>query len=351
MFFCFSFFFLNLILFLDSDGNPIPRRVKVVDPAPIIRIETEEEKSLRLSLEAEAKEKSDEDYLISKLPIVYQEYILCLDTLKQNRRFTENQLQNILRYSKLFTSTLERIDREYFKEERNKRATMITANKHFIANEKSESEREDEYERINEELETAGKPITAEDVSYRYRTDCILNMKSTISEWSTYIVFRGPLQIIQAVAYMLDYPTQAVVNASNRAEWSKIKLLLGSNEFFQLLNDYDPRQPQVRTDAEKHATVDSIKRLIQSINIDSEELKLINYPLYELRGWVLDALDVKRRAEKERKEAKRAAEKAAREEQERLEEERRQQEEDEERKRQGHDDDDEERDETEEDDD
>ena len=73
--------------------------------------ETEEEREEREKREREQKEEADELYLVSHLPKQTQDYAVCMDTLGQNRRFTEEEIELSHRFAKLLRSTMLRLDR------------------------------------------------------------------------------------------------------------------------------------------------------------------------------------------------------------------------------------------------
>jgi len=305
--------------------------------------ESDEARDAREAAEEEARLKAEEEFILSNLSSrSLTQYALCLDTLNQplGRRFSEEQLATIARFAKLLQDKLVELDRADFTAERKRRLALVNFQREILeSNEsgalRSEEERAEELERLSDELEAAGRPMTEEDVRYRYRTDLLLHpsLKEQIAAWadSAEGLPRGNGQqgliILQAALFLLGYEKNQVVDASERADWTRMRAaLLQADDFFARLRDYDPR-------ATSHDSVPAERKYTESVsvtklvgrgpssdgaddagagsvnNIIYEEVKERNYALSELLLWVRDALEVKRRAKLERAKQKRDEEK------------------------------------------
>jgi len=325
--------------------------------------ETEEEREEREEKERAERERAEEEFIIQHINRPLISYALCLDTLGGvggsasgvagvPRRFSDEQMESIQKAAKKLQQKLVELDRAAFTIQRQKRKQLLEFQRDVLAslsgggNEedgsgaggepvglaqgvlRSEEEKAEEMDRISDELEQAGKHNTDEDVAYAYRTELILtNFKPFLSEYGEHMSgIRGPMEILQAVFYLLGYPKSAVIDAQGQPEWSRMRQLFSGEgeEFFGKLRDYDPRATSFDSVSkeDRYTQSPAVSKLIESLNV--EEVRERNYILSELLLWVRDVLAVKKRAKiekalAERAEAKRRAaeEKAKREEEER----------------------------------
>mmetsp|Transcript_30134 Transcript_30134/g.42025 ORF Transcript_30134/g.42025 Transcript_30134/m.42025 type:complete len:637 (-) Transcript_30134:241-2151(-) len=271
--------------------------------------ETEEEKAAREAAEAEAKAAAEELYLINHLPKTSLDYAICLDTLGKSRRFSDEEVAYVKGMVSMLNEAVLRIDRTLFKEERARRANLVEYNE--SVEEKSEDERTQELERLKGTMERAGtgSPTTDADVAFKYRQNTVMALREKYVEFRNFNVFRGPLAILQALFFMLDYDKVSVSDLDGKPDWNKMRAKL-DEEFFNKLTTYEPRQPQLRNQATQHATVANLRKMVSVFN--AETVTKTNQPLAELLGYIRDALAVKAQARQERKEAKAAAEAEAR---------------------------------------
>lgn len=276
--------------------------------------ETADEKAVRLAKEQRVKDEEDESLLLSELQLEQVEYALCLDTLDQNRRFTPEEVTKIKEYGKLLTSTLERIDRDMFKTERMRRAMLMEVNNN--AEDEDHETKRNSFDAIAGQLEKLDRPAEEEDIQFTYRRNIILSMRKILAEFRTYNVFRGPLEILQALLYLLGYTQDQVSDSKGSPSWKKVRVLF-NDELFVKLKEYDPRNSPPRPKEDKYATIKNIRKLIGAH--EYEDVRDKNYPLAEMFGYVIDALNVKRQQKEERRIAAELAEqKRIEEEEERL---------------------------------
>lgn len=266
--------------------------------------ETEEEREARELAEAAAKQAAEELYLVTHLPKKSLDYAICLDTLGQNRRFAEEEIAYIKKMVSQLNETVVRIDRQLFKEERIRRAALVEYNE--SVEEKTEDEKKQEMDRLKSSLERAGTSSTTEaDVAFKYRQNNVMGLREKLVEFRQFNVFRGPLDIMQALFFMLDYLKTDVSDLDGKPDWNKIRANL-DDDFFNKLQAYDPRDQQIRKKDQQHATVANLRKMIAPFT--DEDVKAKNVVLCEIMGYVRDALAVKKQARQERKEARLAAE-------------------------------------------
>jgi hypothetical protein len=262
----------------------------------------------------EERARAEEDYLLTKIKKIPKHFVLCVDSLGQNRRMTENEVKEIIRLSHLILNSLQRLDRSAFTAERFRRADLISASKDFQSqlDAKSDEERNEDNEKLKDELESAGEAHTESDIALKYNRELILAQKTTIADWKHLELFRGPCIILQAFLYCLGYEPNQVIDADGKAEWKKIRSLI-DEKFFQKISSIHPRLETGKPPA--HATHKAIEKLIEGV--DSEELKERNSFLQLFLGFVQAFIGV-RRALKEELKAAEEAERARKEEEERL---------------------------------
>lgn len=271
-------------------------QVEEVEPEP----ETEEQVAARLAAERAA----EEEYLISKLSKKQRDLALSLDSLGQANRFNAQQLSLINKYAILLQQNMDRLDKALFKIEKEKRKSLVDLTR--THEEKDEEERATELEQLSEELLSEGKPNTTADAQYRYRYNLLVSLKPTILDFASHHVFRGPLVVLQALFYLLEYPKEDICNAEEQPDWKKMKTKI-SDELYTKFQEYDPRAPTIKTKkGSKYNSPENIINLLASV--EYEEVRERNYPLAEIYNFIKDALSLKQQAQEERAEAKRQAE-------------------------------------------
>lgn len=299
------------------------------------------QRALEKKREQEKKAKDEEEKLIGSLVKHSVNYAICFDTLGQNRRFNDEEIMKILKFAKLLTKTLVRIDRETFKKERGARKMIGDLLKNVT--EKSEEDRKLEMDARAEELKreeaesgNAGEGVVSQaDVSFDYHRNLLQSLKQHICEFRTYNVFRGPLQILQCLLYLVGNckSKEEIADSDNKPLWNKVRVRL-NDELFQQISNYDPRQAQNKDmDAEVEAlraatnnhtlkgkkaqlaiaavkkkreeevtSLTSLTRLVEGL--DDEAVRAKNYPLFEVLNYVRSVLHLRRwtRAHRKRRE-------------------------------------------------
>lgn len=266
--------------------------------------ETEEEKLLREKAEADQIAEANELFLISHLPKNSMDFVVCMDTLGLGSRYTDEQLELSRRFIKLMKDTLLRLDRFLFKEERLKRAALGEMN---TVETPSDDEIATEKERLLASLERQGLATTDADVQFKYRQGVVRTLKMMIAEFRSYNVFNGDIKVLQALFYMLDYSREEIADVDNKPVWNKMRLKF-NEDLFQKIQNYEPREAQMRSKGSKYATVKALKALLKGLTI--EKVKEKNHILSEIFGLISDALAVKAQAKAERLAAKKAAKEA-----------------------------------------
>lgn len=249
----------------------------------------------------------NEVYIIAKVPKQAMEFALCIDTLGQGRRLSEEDMETIKRFALLFRNTCERLDRAIFTAERLKRKSEVAGDAETSA--LSEDEIKDEKERIQANLERLQQPFTEKDVEFQYIKATVNTLREQIAEFKTYNVFKGHMEVILALLYMLDYKKNDLMGSDGNPSWKKIRTCFNDN-LFNAITSYEPRDQQVRSKGQKYATVKSIQKMLK--DLDAEVVHGRNKRVGTMYDYVLAAIEVKAQAKTERKEAKKLAEEEAR---------------------------------------
>lgn len=263
---------------------------------------TPEQKEARAKKQAEEAAQKAEAELLETIGKRTVEYAVCADTLGQNRRFSDAELAEVMRFTALLQTTLIRIDRKLFLEELARRDALA---KYGAENEKNEEDVAAEIEEkrlawLKEHKDQKDAKQSPEEAAFRYRKDVVYSLRAAIAEFRTYNVFKGPLQVLQCLFYMLDYTQVQVADKDNVADWKRMRLLF-SEPLFNAILAYDPTVEQVRGRANAYAKIKNLQKLLKGITYD--QLKQQNLPLAELFAYIDDALKLKKRARDERKKA------------------------------------------------
>jgi uncharacterized protein YozE (UPF0346 family) len=144
--------------------------------------ETEEAREAREKAEQEQQEEANELYLVAHLPKESRDYAVCMDTLGQNRRFSDEEVALAHEFAKLLRSTVLRLDRALFKIDRLKR---LSATDEAIEV-PSEKERGTALASLKSELEKAGAPATEADLSFKHRQGVINTITATLEHYNRY---------------------------------------------------------------------------------------------------------------------------------------------------------------------
>jgi hypothetical protein len=272
---------------------------------------TEEQAALELA-QAEAKAIAAEEYLISQLALKPVSYALCLDTLGQNRRFTPSQLAFVNKYSLKLISTLERIDRAFFKDERKRRRELKKFNSSWFERRAQDENGEEESQDAAAKLLKQGRPTTEQDVAFFIRQNIIsTGLRRMLLELKNFEVLRGPLIVARAALELLGYNTADMVDSTGVFCWRKIRNFF-TDELITRIRALNPRDLDAMAKLPESAQPAALTNLVESLSV--QELKDVNAVLAELLGFVLDAVALHAQQvqeTKEEEEAKRKAEEEA----------------------------------------
>jgi hypothetical protein len=277
-------------------------KVEVVPP----KKESDEERVAREEKEAVEAKLAEELYIVANVPKSTLEYALCLDTLGANRRFTDAEVQTVRAFAKLLLETSVRLDRALFAEERAKRTVRAAADASI--EEPTEGSKTEEKEKLRATLEKSGLPNTDADVEFKYRQGQVNRLREHIAEFKSYNVFKGDLDVVTSLFFLLDYKKSDLVGVDGAYDWNRIRSKFNDG-LFNSISQYDPREPQFRPKGESYATVGALQKVLA--NYTSSAVAKKNRGVGAFYDLISAALAVKAVAKAERVEAKRKAKEEA----------------------------------------
>jgi len=115
-----------------------------------LAVMTPEQREARNSAESERKAAEDEAALLSILDRKPVEYAVCLDTLSQNRRFSEQEVTFVRNACKALKNTLQRIDLDQFKHDMKKKDQLLSSSVRVKSDEEEKSEMAELRSKISE---------------------------------------------------------------------------------------------------------------------------------------------------------------------------------------------------------
>jgi len=301
----------------ERDAREAEEHAKKLAAEALKAVETEEEREEREKKEEKEKLEKREQRLIQSLTKRKVGLVLGVDTIGQDRRLTDAEVKTILRMGKALEKTLIRIDRDIFRLERKTRASIreVLRETEPLGEEERRTEIDRQFEQAKRIAADGEKPPTRDDIALQHRQHLIVGLRQQVLELRSYNVCHGPISVLQAVLYLLGYPHEQVADNDNHAEWSAVRALIDEEliarieeldmraKYTESVVDVDPHERKkkkhkpVEGTPEHYTSIEGIEALLSTI--DPEDLQQRNYVLYELHGFVQDAIHVWKRADKE----------------------------------------------------
>lgn len=240
--------------------------------------------------EIQIQKQREIDYIVADMKRVPSDYVICFDTLSQNRKYTNQQLQFIQTYCKRLRHFMRLIDLNTFVTEReNRRAILSTLEAYESVDDDVKSEA---IEKLHEKLmKSQPDAATESDAIYAYHKQYIAS-KHILDELITYsnhTLLRGDINVLYALLILYRYDKSDINNSFNEPVWNKVRVLL-NDELISKFNEYQPRAIN-----EQHRTITAeLKQLTDIIDtIDQDELRESNIILYELVQYIDSVVKVK----------------------------------------------------------
>ena len=235
-------------------------------------------------------------------------YVVCLDTLGQDRQFTPEQqacVKETIKKYKLQWEERERLrltsDRKLREEEKDKDAEF--SEKGLIALQEEEDKLvEEQVATIPEELGEEEKKVREKSLRMDQRMKQIVTgqFKERILIFQKYNVIKMS-RIMQTLFYLLGYTKEEICEPeTNKLFWKKAKTLW-TEELLQKYHDYTPIGPK-QGKYKKYQTINFLEKNLEGINED--DVKVYSLGLEKLFSCLLLTLEV-RKADITRRKAKR----------------------------------------------
>lgn len=283
----------------------------------------EEDEEAKAEAEAAAKAAAEERAEALRPKIAQKEVFLaiCLDTVGQNRDFTEEQKASAAAWGKALATALEAIEARQSLEEWNRLKAETVANKAALAEaaEKGEAEAAEAAKAAEAAVAELGADASEEDKKVA-ETNAKLSaaqlkintMKSMIAEIKRRRIAPkgGAYTVLEAVLYQLGYDRKAIQDTHDKKknlDWAKVRQCF-NDDFFNRLSGYDPAEK--KKIAGPYAKNDAVKGMLEGL--EAAEINKSSVAIGALLEWVSAATAAKEAAiAKRTKEEEEAAAAAA----------------------------------------
>jgi hypothetical protein len=277
--------------------------------------ETEQERAAREAKLASEQAENEEAYLLSKIKRGKKNFVLGIDTLQQSKRLTDGEIALIQRLSQLLVQSLALVDKKLARVERQNRENYIKNVREVVESEENanDDDRAEQLQRAAEELEKNNLSKTDADIAVQARIISILGNKQIFSQQKEFVVPKGPLNVLQAVFYLLDYDREKIVDFEGKPSWVSMKSLI-NEELFSKISSFRPREQAKWADLIAHenqsklqrgdektqyASAANLSKLLEGT--DPEELKERNFLLYDYYELVQETAALREAAKEERR--------------------------------------------------
>eukprot|EP00347_Sterkiella_histriomuscorum_P009020 403342835 len=281
-----------------------------------VRVELEAQNKAKAEYEElqqqirEEKEKNGEIYepeeekvwdVIQEEPfeIEIEEYVICFDTLGQDRQFTDDERRFALETVLNFKNIWERTEVENLTRDRNRKLEIMELDKEFLDNEAQKLMDEEEKhideiinareEQMDDELRDLymrQARLTFIGRLYKDRDDWRNNLM-TLKEFK---VLKMP-RVMQSIFYLLQYRREDICErGTNKFFWKKAKNLIDEDFIDRLIyfNALGPKEENY----ERYQTLNFIERNLTDFN--PEDVDAYNLCLGKLFKWSLLAIKTRK---------------------------------------------------------
>lgn len=180
---------------------------------------------------------------------IEEKYVVCIDTLGQDRELTDDQKRLILATVKNFKDVWERTEKENLTRDRNRKLEIMEIDKEFLDNEAQKLL--DEEEKHIEELHSAmreGDAVVDDELkelqTKQARLHFIAKLYGEREDWKKNLyhikefkVLKIP-RVLQSIFYLLHYERENICEkGTNKFFWKKAKHLV-NDHFIHKLTEY-----------------------------------------------------------------------------------------------------------------
>ena len=275
------------------------------------------EKEEEIKREKEEKEEAGEEYVppqiewekIEEPPYdnLTENYLFCLDTLGQDREFSEKEKEFIRNILSFFSNTNERKEKEFLEKDKLARVESKRLQDDFIENQYQEIQ--DQMANDAEEKLTNTEIEIDEDNREMYKSFFYNNelknklisgpLNDQLKNLVKYRIIKYK-KIFQALFYLLGYKKEDICEQeTNMLMWKKAHKLVDS-DLFKKIEDYQMLGEKIIPDIKKYSKLNHIESLINDYEIEEVQKYSLSYSL--LLKWIKEVISIRKQDIKMRKE-------------------------------------------------
>ncbi|CAI2360915.1 unnamed protein product [Moneuplotes crassus] len=236
-------------------------------------------------------------------------YVVCLDTLGQDRPFTEEEKEFVLENIQYYSDNWTKIENSGLKKDIEERYKTFQKDKDYIEGENAnnlaaEEEKfiEDYFDGLDEQLEGDARAEKTPEVRQKFLLEklCSEEWKKELLKFREYQVIRFP-RFMQSLLYFLGHTREEICEeGTNKLFWKIAKNKLNDG-IFENMKKYTHVGPK---DAEfkRYQLINFIEKNIDGITI--EDIEQYSYVLSRLFKWLTTSIDMRKDDIIKRKEIK-----------------------------------------------
>ena len=230
---------------------------------------------------------------------VEEQYVICFDTLGQDREIDEEQRRFALDTVRNFKRIWEETEYENLTRDRNRKLEIMELDKEFLDTE-AQKILDEEERNVEEIISSREDPMDDEQrdlVMRQIRLSFIGRLFKEREDWHQNLMVLRDFNVIkmqrvvQTIFYLLKYKREDICEkGTNKFFWKKAKNLI-DDEFINRLvffNALGPKEDQF----ERYQTLNFLERNVEGIQI--EEVDAYNLTLGKLFKWILLALKTRK---------------------------------------------------------
>lgn len=226
-------------------------------------------------------------------------FVVCLDTLGQDRAFTEEEKEFVLENIQYYCDHWTKIENQNLQKDIEKRYKTFVNDKEYFEGELAnnlvaEEEKfiENFFDGLEEQLEGDAKADKIPEVRQKFILQklCSEEWKKELIGFRDYSVIRFP-RFLQSFFYFLGYSKEDICEeGTNKLFWKKAKNKINEG-IFETMKQYSPFGPK-SSEYKRYQLINFIERNIEGINI--EDIEQYSYILSRLFKWMTTSIEMRK---------------------------------------------------------
>ena len=260
--------------------------------------------------EGEEKEpKTWPEIKVKPFEVEPHKYVVCLDTMGQDRPFTEEEKEFVLENIQYYSDNWTRIEDNNLRNDISKRSETILKDKEYIEGElghslQAEEEKfiDDYFDSLDEQLEPDARGDKTPEVKQQFllKKLCSDEWKKELMSLRDYKVIKFP-RFFQSLFYFLGHTREEICEeGTNKLFWKKAKNKLNDG-IFENMKNYTHVGPKDK-EFTRYQLINFIEKNIEGINI--EDIEQYSYILSRLFKWVTTSIEMRKEDIMRRREIK-----------------------------------------------